>query len=704
MKTMITLLISCIALPMLSFAQNHPPVAVNDTLVLQHLSTDTITVHALWNDYDPDGDSIYISTVTDDQHYVSHTDSSITFYFDQSIYMFFNGSYSNYYRIKDEHGNMGAESFAYVVILFNSKVYDSICTNNINAHINAFGNHFWNFDFTGDYTGFEVPAHSGKGTIFNSSLWIGGLDENEMLHFAGERYRQGPDFSKGADYWPGPVATHYDSAYKADWYKLWKVSQEQINYHALHYQDEEYSPIETIATWPGNGDPDYGMPEQLAPFYDHNENGVYEPMEGDHPLIRGDEAVFFIFNDDAYPHTESEGVALGVEVHGMAYGFNQSGDSALNNTLFFHYDMINRSTSSYTDTYATVFTDFDLGSAYDDYIGCDVERGSVICYNGDSIDGYGEGEPEAYGEHPPAQSLTLLGGPYLDDDNEDNPEWTGDCGIFDWSTGIDDPNYGHAINGVNFGDGTVDNERLGMSSFMYFQSSGVPNHMTDPDYAPEYYLYMKNIWKDNTPAIYGGNGHIETGGYGPECRFIFPATSDPCNWGTGGETPNGPVNWTEETAGNAPHDRRGIATSGPFTFAAGSTHQLDFAFTFARDYTGETGSVELLKSRIDSLLAKVDNEDLLALQARPVGIEEPGTGQEPGKLKIYPNPAKDEVMVEYPVKSKVHYTISNLTGKTILYGILKRGEKHPINIQHLKPGIYIISLNNIQSSKLVIIE
>ncbi len=98
-----------------------------------------------------------------------------------------------------------------------------------------------------------------------------------------------------------------------------------------------------------------------------------------------------------------------------------------------------------------------------------------------------------------------------------------------------------AINGVNFGDGIVDNERYGMRRFVYHNNSnaGVPNYMTDPSYAPEYYLFLRGIWKDNTKMAYGGNANRAAGAYGPDCDFMFPGDTDPCDWGTGGQPPNG---------------------------------------------------------------------------------------------------------------------------------------------------------------------
>ena len=111
---------------------------------------------------------------------------------------------------------------------------------------------------------------------------------------------------------------------------------------------------------------------------------------------------------------------------------------------------------------------------------------SYFCYNGMEIDGSGNiGE---YENLPPAQSASILAGPFMDADQEDNP--TGGCD--------------YSINGINFGNGIIDDERHGMSYFVYFNSSGGPTG--DPRNAPEYYQYMQGRWQNNSPLLFGGNG------------------------------------------------------------------------------------------------------------------------------------------------------------------------------------------------------
>ncbi len=100
-----------------------------------------------------------------------------------------------------------------------------------------------------------------------------------------------------------------------------------------------------------------------------------------------------------------------------------------------------------------------MGYAQDDYVGCHVENGNFYAYNGDDYDEDDFTEYDStFGFHEkiPSQSVCILGGPFMDDDNLDNPLC--ECN--------------ESINGAGFGDGEVDNERYGMNRFSYFSNSG----------------------------------------------------------------------------------------------------------------------------------------------------------------------------------------------------------------------------------------
>lgn len=447
--------------------------------------------------------------------------------------------------------------------------------NNVNATIIGNGScytYFNNYSMQ-DCPIWEVPAGSGKGTVFQHTMWLGGLDTNDSLHLAAFRFGQ-----IGVDYWTGPLRTTDASTDLMDmlkYYRVWNLTRAEINAFIAHHGEPGYETPDDILTWPAHGDGDFAA--NLAPFVDVDGDGHYDPEAGDYPDIKGDQCLFFIFNDSYAEHTESGGGKLGLEVHAMVYAYDNIKDEALYNTVFVSYELFNRSANDYHDVYLGLWTDFDIGYGWDDYIGCDVQNGTYYGYNGTPIDG--QGEPEAYGDNPPVQLLTILAGPYMDADGRDNPAYDGDCNTLFNETYPADK---YAYNGFNFGNGIADDERLGMTGFMFHNNNSSMNG--DPEGAADYYNYLQGYWKNGTPVMYGGDG-LSTGNVvGPECKFMFPGDSDPCNFGTNGIAPNDDYNsgdkfWTEVECQNAPNDRRGLASIGPFSLNAGSTQVVDYAMT-----------------------------------------------------------------------------------------------------------------------------
>jgi len=651
---------------------------VNDTIDLTPGIARTINLLA--NDIIPPGDSITImgGYGVGDVQSTGHSGGNFTYlasYFGAGL--IFIGGYSVFDHTLDTNVT------ALIVFRIHDNSYDSLYLNNINARFDADGIHFYG----PEGPRFEVPKFSGKNTIFLSTLWIGGLDQNSDLHLAAQLYGQGPGggFAHSKfDFWAGPVmdSSAYSIYQDTLWNYVWNLKKSEIEYHKAHWNDAGYHPIHDILTWPGNGNTSLGQAAQLAPYFDRNNDGIYNPLDGDYPLIRGDQSLFFIFNDDRNAHTETQGEKMKVEIHGMAYVFDLPNDSAFNNTVFLSYKLFNRSDKIYHNTYLGVFTDTDIGYPNDDYIGCDVDRSYFYGYNGTPVDG--SGQPGSYGANPPAQSTTILGGPYMDPDGLDNPR-------FD--------NNGHqlcneSVNGTNFGDSIVDNERWGMTGFMYFNNNGVPAYMSDPAYPADYYHYLRGIWLDGDSMHYGGNGHPSTGGTGPACRFMFPGESDTLSWGTGCVMPD-PFNWTETTAGNAPFDRRGMGSSGPFTFNPGQVQEFDLAYTFARDYTNTnpSGSVGKLGDYNDSIRKSYTTNIL------PDGNSFNGIVNRRGSsdimVRIFPNPASSKVNIRFDGNGNetVSIRIINVNGTVIRTEERKpAGQIITLDLAGISPGFYLLSV------------
>lgn len=511
----------------------------------------------------------------------------------------------------------------------------------------------------------EVPKGSGKSPLFQYSLWIGGKDINNQLHLAANKYNQ-----EGRDYWMGPLTFYgYTNLVTEQQYEhIWKLSRVQIEDFIANHDQPGYKIPEDILTWPAHG-PLTTYAPNLAPFVDVDGDGHYSPQAGDYPSILGDQCLFFIFND-CTSHTESGGNDLGVEVQAMVYAFDEPSDETLNNTVFFHYDIINRSTKEYVGTYFGIWNDWNIGVGNDDYVGCNVSLGACYAYNGTPVDG--NGEPEAYGDNPPVQLLTLLAGPYKDMDGVDDLAYSGDCDGFN--------NYFN----VNYGNGIVDDERLGMS-FLITQSDDIPE-MGDPENAEEFYRLLRGCWKDGNRAQYGGNGYPGSSGVvGPACNFMFPGDSDPCNFGTNGEWPNCGYNlngnyWTEAEAGNEPGERSGLAVTGPFWFRPHALQPLDFAMTTVWG-TETQSALDRVESAVFDVKQKFEEYNVMAISEHP-SVEE--------VLLVYPNPSEGITHV----KGSGRLTLTNTLGQVMMVRDIE-GEM----TLTLSAGLYYLRIENENGNK-----
>jgi len=596
-----------------------------------------------------------------------------------------------------------------MVNVLENHTYDSLTVNNINAGADARGFLFSNNPTLNVTNGgdaiflphFEAPKSSGCHTIFTNTLWIAGKDESGQLHVAAEMYRTGPHFNIGEDFWAGPVTdtTKYTFQQDSLWVRLWKISKSDIDYHKAYWWQAGYQMPQAIKTWPGNGDVSLGQAANIASFFDYNNDGVYNPETGDYPIIRGDEAILTIYNDNRFAHNETLGKKLGVEIHSLMYAFDRPNDSAFNNTIFVHYDIFNRSQNTYDSLYLGIFTKLEIGNPHDDFLGSDVERGMFYGYNAldyepVEVSTPGINIPKNYGAHPPAQGITVLEGLKMSDDGIDNPKYD---------------EYGNqlcneSINGSRFGDTIIDNERMGLTGVYDFDITEIMPTFGDlyPTYDFEYYKILKGLWQSSSHLSYGSWGLDGYGAYGPSCNFMYPGNSDTLHWGSGCVPPNGPSFWTDNNPGG--NHIRPTGVTGPITFHPGEKQEIDLAYTFARDYAQNTAwsSVVKLQQYVDQLRKCYFADSI------------PGGGSfsdikklKPAfpEIKIFPNPADDVLYVQLSGKitSNVRYHIVDLVGKEIISGKLNNSTT-AIQTSNLKKGFYILTItenNGLISKKFI---
>ena len=444
--------------------------------------------------------------------------------------------------------------------------------NNVRTTIMGGGDMWWNLSDPQ----YEIPKGGNKHSLFAGALWIGGVDAGGQLKVAAMTYRQ-----SGNDFWAGPL--NIDNATIpadecAKWDKHFKIDRSIVEeYNARFDTDPTYVIPASILDWPAHGDQSLGQDEFLAPFYDVNGNGIYEPYSGDYPdynvtgnndaaALFGDQTLWWVFNDKGNIHSETQADALGLEIHAQAFGFTS--DNEVNDMTFYNYKIINRSTLPLNDTYFGQWVDADLGYYLDDYVGCDVNLGLGFCYNGDAEDEGAQG----YGFNPPAIGVDFFQGPLADPND-----------------GID-----------NDRDGTIDEdeEQIIMSKFVYYNNDGTVQG--NPSGGTDFYNYLRGIWRDNVPMTFGGDGHgAGAGSTTDECNFMFPGTSDDQFVGQ---------EWTEQTAGNVPADRRFLQSAGPFTLQPGAVNNITTGVVWARAKSGgQTASIQLLKIYDREAQALFDN-------------------------------------------------------------------------------------------------
>ena len=490
--------------------------------------------------------------------------------------------------------------------------------NNVSAMIHTAGN-LWQVPGQ-NLAHYEVPKNSGVMALFTSALWLGGTDVNNQLKLAALRYRN------GQDYWTGPLTqgaaeTTYDNCAKYDRhfvtvqdeireFDAWYTAGLEDAQNGTNTQSELYPNYEVpliIQEWPAHGDVSQGQDYYLAPFFDRNDDGNYNWEDGDYPWhdinktkeckvdrrvsLYGDVNYWWVMNDKGNIHTETNADPIGMEIRAQAFAF--ASNDEINNMTFYNYELINRGTQTLQDTYFGCFTDGALGDPFDDYVGCDVTRGLGYYYNGDNFDGDNNGF-FGYGNSPPAVGVDFFEGPFQDDDGIDNEVGIGP---------------GQALNGIGYGDGVIDNERYGMRRFLYYSNTtnGANPNQTDPITASDYYNYLRGFWKDGTPFYYGGSGHISDPEADPSipCDFMFPGDTDPLAWGTGGVTV---PDWTEQTAGNPPNDRRFVQSAGPFVLKPGAVNNITVGIAWARAGGGDPfASVAVLQRADDKAQALFEN-------------------------------------------------------------------------------------------------
>lgn len=335
-----------------------------------------------------------------------------------------------------------------------------------------------------ELTGYK-NAESISLTTVVKGIWLGTMYEGD-LRVAISDYSISPAVNE-SDFWPGPVnpptSNEYDAETCADFDRFFRVNYNEVTAHQLDYFVDgviNESPHPHILGWPGRGNPNFldihgwELPDtDLAPFFDYDNDGNYEPLDGDYPLIKGSWNLWRIINDAGNIHTASDGDNMRAEIKILLYG--QLSSETLADTYFSEIEVKNGGSS--------VWEDFHFGMWRSNLGGELSRQGGIGCV--------------------PDEKYSYLF--VAEDDMPDNDIYVPFFEI------------------TQIMPAQTEMQTDNFSYFTYFinpAQGNPPPTMTDPTTVLEYHNYLTGKWRDGTPLTYGGNG------YGGETQTNYAYSGD----------------------------------------------------------------------------------------------------------------------------------------------------------------------------------
>ncbi|MGB0165748.1 MAG: T9SS type A sorting domain-containing protein [Luteibaculum sp.] len=502
--------------------------------------------------------------------------------------------------------------------------------NNLKVNLQSTFPQFMGSD--GRSPGFFFPKDSSTATIFAQNFWmsaVSGSTQKELLTAGTFRGLSGADWYCG----PNIQDTLSDPQYFDKYDRIWLISKAMVDDHRANFSSPQYTMPEVISNWPAKKTA--GQSDLIAPFVDVNTNNIYDPQNGDYPLIKGDKAVLILSNDKGVHTNSNSDQGLDAVIFVMYYAYENVSD-LLDRTLFTWCGIKNTSAESWTDFRFGAWLDFDLGFPSDDYVGTNVNQNAIYVYNADGLDDtdttFGQ---YGYGENPPVQSFKLL-------------------------------------------------DREIISSASYYTGNTHPG-INRPTSAAHYSNFIQGKWKDGEEILYGGIGRAD---YFPDqypygtlsteatARFVFPGNSDPTGRGTQGTDKYGETEiWTEQTAGNATDDRKMLGV-----FEIQEVLPNDLVAFHSAHVTTLPSAQERLFEDLESDLLDVQN----FFDNQSTGLRELGNSNE---VSLFPNPGTNRLHI---AGQFLNLSILDQTGKTVITS----GYTKSIDVSALDKGLYQVQVEH----------
>ena len=384
-----------------------------------------------------------------------------------------------------------------------------------------------------DGSGGGTPRIRVNGSMYNTGLKAGKVlrDASGKIKTSGysENYRTQQIWRVRKDFYKGDLRG--DAAILRD-ISAENVTEAQMDADRAQYQHD----------W------DHWPVDEGAPYDDVNGDGSYTPATwneenkswtGDLPGIPGaDQTVWTVANDlpdefteTGIPFSVSEGgwgsPPIGFEMQITLWGYDFPFSNPLSSMMFKRARMIyvglpgGPDDASLDTLYFTQWSDPDLGTYTDDYVGCDTTLSLGYVYNGNTFD---DQFMSSYGSPVPAGGYDFLEGPKVDTD----------------------------------GDGVLDT--LGMTSFVYFAAGSSVSDPSTRVYAGT--LQWFNLME----------GFLPRPEYPTQNSFVDPVTGLAEIFVMAGDPTKG-TGWIDGMV-LPPGDRRLVMNTGPFQMTLGDTQDV----------------------------------------------------------------------------------------------------------------------------------
>lgn len=524
-----------------------------------------------------------------------------------------------------------------------------LSNNNIRARLLTGGDFWWDGS-DGRYIAPKVPPGQPEvSALFAGSLWMTGIDAEGNLRLAAQTYGR---ISGNFDYYPGPILAGpnpNNSETCNYWDKFFTVTAEDIAAHKADLADNGIidGPIPVaILGWPANDNQffydvhHFELPDEnidLAPFFDHNENGWYEPDLGDYPLVKGDESIWWVYNDVGNLHNDSEaGIAvLGMEIQANAFAY-ASDTAYIDNTTFYEFKLTLKKDQPLNNVYIGLWVDPDLGCHTDDYIGCNPAGKTAFIYNGDNFDDAPcQGNVYSYEDTIPVVAIKIL-------------------------KALENP----------------DGEGAPFAYFTYYLNnsfSNAPPGTSDPQNPIEYFNYLTGRWRDGTPFSQGG--------------IAYNPGADPYPYAFDGSEVEG-LPWTECNANTIPSDRRFLMSFGPINMSFGDTREFAFAVIWKGNQEYPCPDLSIIDAEADLVEEfYIRKTEELLVASKEAIIPTPN-------IQVIPNPMQESVLFLMEDKQSLIQEISlySATGQLVKSQQGIDAFSAQIHRNGLPGGIYVYQL------------